>query len=195
MGLPRSEDAGAGVPPFTPDFPACAARSSKVRYNGRKRRSCSPVRLYMISCRDSGPYHSADSLSWSVREQKEIDRKLKRVWESTLAELPDRPPRTGGPGLYHDRMLPEDLSRLRKFGIPYVFGDPAKLYIAHPKWPKQPSDELDERTLYYCSQDIDSHLKSWEEAALERRSDYIRVRNDAELYHPQYRDRWPQPPG
>ena len=37
--------AGAGVPPFTPDFPAFAARSSTVQQDGRKRRSCSPVRL------------------------------------------------------------------------------------------------------------------------------------------------------
>ena len=30
-------------PPFKPVFPAFAARSSKVQYGGRKRRSCSPV--------------------------------------------------------------------------------------------------------------------------------------------------------
>ena len=39
----RGDGAGVGVPPFTSDFPALAARSGKVRYNGRKRRSCSPV--------------------------------------------------------------------------------------------------------------------------------------------------------
>ncbi len=33
----------AEVPPFRPGIPAFAARSSKVQYNGRKRRSCSPV--------------------------------------------------------------------------------------------------------------------------------------------------------
>lgn len=141
------------------------------------------------------PSDKADSLSWSVREQQEIDRKLRGTWESTLGELPNRPADAGGPCVYHGRILPEDMSRLQKFGIPYVFGDPATLYMAHPKWPKQPSDKLDDRTLYYCSQDIDRHLALWEQAALERRSDYIRVRNDAELYHPQHRDQWPQPPG
>ena len=30
------------VPPFTPDFPAFAARSSRVQYNGKSGRSCSP---------------------------------------------------------------------------------------------------------------------------------------------------------
>ena len=141
------------------------------------------------------PSDKADSLSWSVSEQKEIDRQLRRAWESTLAELPNRPADTGGSSIYYDRIPPEDMSRLQKFGIPYVFGDPAGLYMAHPQWPKQPSDELDDRTLYYCSQDIDRHLKSWEQAVLERGSDYIRVKNDAELYHPQHRDRWPQPLG
>ena len=33
------------VPPFKSGFPALAARSSRVQSNGRKRRSCSPVRL------------------------------------------------------------------------------------------------------------------------------------------------------
>ena len=113
------------------------------------------------------PSDKADSLSWSVSEQKEIDRQLRRAWESTLAELPNRPADTGGPSVYSGRILPEDMSRLQKFGIPYVFGNPAGLYMAHPKWPKQPSDELDDRTLYYCSQDIDRHLKSWEQAVLE----------------------------
>ena len=40
--LRRRGGAGAGVPPFSSDFPALAGRSSKVQRNGRKRRSCSP---------------------------------------------------------------------------------------------------------------------------------------------------------
>ena len=36
---------GTGVPPFRSGFPAFAARSNRVQSNGRKRRSCSPVRL------------------------------------------------------------------------------------------------------------------------------------------------------
>ena len=31
-----------GIPPIDSGFPAFAARSSRVQYNGRKRRSCSP---------------------------------------------------------------------------------------------------------------------------------------------------------
>ena len=33
---------GAEFPPFKSVFPAFAARSNRVQYNGRKRRSCSP---------------------------------------------------------------------------------------------------------------------------------------------------------
>ena len=34
---------GRGSPAIQPDFPAFAVRSSRIRYTGRKRRSCSPV--------------------------------------------------------------------------------------------------------------------------------------------------------
>ncbi len=39
----EEEERGAEVPPIKYVFPAFAARPSKVQYNGRKRRSCSPV--------------------------------------------------------------------------------------------------------------------------------------------------------
>ncbi len=48
----RGGGASAGVPPFSSGFPALAVRSSRVQYNGRKRRSCSPSLTYVISCRD-----------------------------------------------------------------------------------------------------------------------------------------------
>jgi len=35
----------AGVPPFKAAIPAFPVRSSRIQPNGRKRRSCSPVRL------------------------------------------------------------------------------------------------------------------------------------------------------
>ena len=138
------------------------------------------------------PSDKADSLSWSVRDQREIDTELTRAWESTLAELPNRPTGAGGPIVHRGPIRPEELSVRQERGIPYVIGYPARLYMAHPKWPKRSSDELDDRVLYYCSQDIDRHLKLWEQAALERRSDYFRVDNEPELYHPRHRDRWPQ---
>ena len=139
------------------------------------------------------PSDKADSLSWSLREQKEIDRQLRRVWEPTLAQLPNRPADTGGSCVHSGPIRSEYLSLHQERGIPYVIGHPARLYMAHPKWPKQRSDALDDRTLYYCSQDVDRHLQAWEQAAVESGSDYFRVQNDAEFYHPQHRDRWPQP--
>ncbi len=57
----RRARVAATLPPFTSDLPAFAVRSSRVHYNGRKRRSCSPVRLYVISCRDSDPSQSAET--------------------------------------------------------------------------------------------------------------------------------------
>ena len=57
--LRKGGGAGAGVPPFDSVFPAAGARSSKIQYDGRKRRSCSPSLTYVISCRDFGPWRSA----------------------------------------------------------------------------------------------------------------------------------------
>ena len=41
----RRGGAGAGLPPFKSALTAFAARSRRVQYTGRKRRSCSPVCL------------------------------------------------------------------------------------------------------------------------------------------------------
>ncbi len=40
--LRKGSGAGAGVPPFNYVFPAFTARSSRVQYNGKSGRSCSP---------------------------------------------------------------------------------------------------------------------------------------------------------
>ncbi len=138
------------------------------------------------------PSDKADSLSWSVREQKEIDRKLETTWKATLAAPRERPDSIGGGPTVISGSL-RDVPSYEERGIPYVIGHPARLYMAHPKWPKQPSDELDDRTLYYSSQDVARHLQVWEQTALAKRFDYFRVENDAELYHPRNRDQWPQP--
>jgi hypothetical protein len=57
--LRKEGGTGAGVPLFRSGFPALAVRSSKIQYNGKKRRSCSPSWTYVISCRDSDPWYSA----------------------------------------------------------------------------------------------------------------------------------------
>ena len=54
------------VPPFRSVFPAFAARSSRVQYNGKSGRSCSPSLTYVISCRDSGHRQSAVSATGSA---------------------------------------------------------------------------------------------------------------------------------
>ncbi len=53
-GSAKTTECDAGNPAIQTRFPAFAARSSKIQYNGRKCRSCSPVRLYTTSCPDSG---------------------------------------------------------------------------------------------------------------------------------------------
>lgn len=54
-------------------------------------------------------------------------------------------------------------------------------------------DELDERTEYYCERDVERHMLKWQMAASEKRLTQFELPADCALFHPRYRDRWPQP--
>ena len=111
------------------------------------------------------PSVKSDSLSWSVEEQREIDRALEAVWKSVVGEaLP--PP--GMSATTVPQLAPEIVERYREQGIPYVVTHPARLYLAHPRWPKTPSEPLDERIMYYCERDIVRHIWQWRESALNK---------------------------
>lgn len=133
----------------------------------------------------------SDSLSWSVAEQKEIDRALEAVWKPTVASAPTAPPDASF-GM-EQGISPELVERYRKDGIPYVILHPARLYMAHPKWPKSASDPLDQRTQYYCERDVERHLQAWQETASAKKIHQFRVGNHAPFYHPRNRIGWPQP--
>ena len=138
------------------------------------------------------PSDKADSLSWSVQEQDMIDRQLEGVWKATIANLADQHATTRSTAVHHGWKLP-DVERCQARDIPYVILHPARLYAAHPKWPKRSSDALDDRTTYYCEKDVERHLQAWRDAALAKGINCFMLQNDAELYHPGNRDRWPQP--
>lgn len=133
----------------------------------------------------------SDSLSWSVEEQREIDRALEAVWRP-IVEMAPLPPSHVGP-LTVSGVLTELAQRYREDDIPYVVPHPARLYMAHPKWPKTVSEPLNDRARYYCEIDVERHLGLWRNAAAEKGLVQFEVQNDANMYHPELRDDWPQP--
>ena len=137
------------------------------------------------------PSDKADSLSWSVQDQDEIDRQLERVWKATIANAEPHAT-TRSRSVYHGWKR-QDVEQCQARDIPYVIVHPARLYGAHPKWPTRPSDALDDRTTYYCEKDVERHLQAWRDAALAKGINCFMLPNDAEYYHPGNRDRWPQP--
>ena len=130
----------------------------------------------------------SDSLSWTVKEQKEIDCALESVWRPTVDKAPPPPPGRGGGILTRDApdytLLQKDIERCRLQGGHYVIMDPAVLYKAHPKWPKIASDLLDERTKYYCEKDVEKHMQLWSEAAAKKRLQRFKLPCKASLYLP-----------
>ena len=113
------------------------------------------------------PSVKSDSLSWSLKEQKEIDQALEAVWKPEIDNAP--PPRPDADPIVHQGIDAEAMERCQQQGILYVIIVPIRLYMAHPKWPKQEGDPVDERTKHYCSKDVERHLLRWKKAASEKK--------------------------
>ncbi len=137
------------------------------------------------------PSVKAEPLSWSIEEQREIDQTLEAVWRPVVEEAPMPPTNVGATVVSGE--LSEITKRYLEQGIPYIVAHPARLYVAHPKWPKLASEPLDERVKYYCGRDVQRHLRQWVDAAARKGLVQIEVPNDVDLYHPKRRDDWPQP--
>ena len=134
----------------------------------------------------------ADALSWSVRDQRAIDTALERAWRSFIEALPDPSPDAAQGTVVAGWSL-DTLKSYRESGESFVVANPAWLYDAHPKWPREPSDELDERTEYYCEQDVIRHVQAWRNATVAKGVACFEMATDAALYHPKHRERWPHP--
>ena len=137
------------------------------------------------------PSVKSDSLSWSVEEQTDIDRALEAVWRPIVDKAP--PPPSNMAATTVQTPAPSLIERYREKGIPYVVTHPARLYMAHPKWPKTTSEPLDERTMYYCERDVVRHTWQWRQTALSKGLVQFEEPTDGALYHPKDRDDWPQP--
>ena len=136
------------------------------------------------------PAVKSDSLSWSVHEQREIDQALEAVWKPIVEDAspaPNMSPATAS------LPAPELVQRYREQGTPYVVIHPARLYMAHPKWPKTASEPLEDRTIYYCQRDVMRHTWQWKTAAASKGLVQFEAPADAGLYHPKQRADWPQP--
>ena len=135
------------------------------------------------------PSVKSESLSWSLAEQKEIDQALEAVWRPEVDKAPPPPP--DAVSVAHQGINAEAIERCRQQGIPYIISVPIRLYMAHPKWPKQEGDPLDERTKYYCEKDVERHLQRWQEAAAEKKICQFRLPlEDPTMYLPKAFGMW-----
>ena len=131
------------------------------------------------------PSVKSDSLSWTVKEQKDIDRALESAWRPSVDEASTLPPDTEF--TIHHGIRQETVEEIRRQGRHCVIRHPAVLYMAHPKWPNAESDPLDERTEFYCERDVEKHMLRWMEAASNKRLDQFEIPWDASFFHPKYR--------
>lgn len=135
------------------------------------------------------PSVKSDSLSWSVAEQKEIDRALEAVWKPTVDNAPEPPPDAESGA--HQGIDAEAIERCRQQGIRYVISVPIRLYMAHPKWPKREGDPADDRTKYYCGKDVERHLGRWQKAASDKKLYQFQLElEDPAMYLPEHFNFW-----
>ena len=138
------------------------------------------------------PSVKSDSLSWTVKEQREIDRALESAWRPSVDQAPTLPP--GTRCTIHHGIRQETVEQHRRQGKYCVVRHPAVLYMAHPQWPSAESDPVDERTAFYCERDVARHMQRWAEAASEKRVDQFEFPLDLpSFFHPKNRKRWPLP--
>ena len=135
------------------------------------------------------PSVKSDSMSWTVMEQNEIDQALEAVWKPEIDGAP--PPPSDAASGSENGINAEAIERCRQRGIPYTISVPIRLYMAHPRWPKQEGDPLDERTKYYSPKDVDKHLRRWQEAAAGKRIyQFVLPLEDPAQYLPESFDMW-----
>ena len=101
------------------------------------------------------PSVKSDSLSWSVEEKRGIDQALEALWRPIVEQAP-LPPPGRGPSR-NVGLAPELVEPHHEQGVPYVVVHPARLFMAHPKWPTAACEPLDERAEYYCPLDVARH--------------------------------------
>ena len=131
----------------------------------------------------------SDSLSWSVAEQKEIDRALEAVWKPTVDNAPAPPP-DASLG-YHEGIDRKQIERYKQQGIYYIIRIPVLLYMAHPKWIERAGEPLDDHTRYYCEKDVERHLEKWQKAADEKKvHQFVLPLEDGISYLPEYFGDW-----
>ena len=135
------------------------------------------------------PSVKSDSLSWSLKEQKEIDRALEAVWKPTVDNAPAPPP-DSNPMVYGG-IQREQIERYKQQGIYYIIRIPALLYMAHPKWLERADEAVDEHTRYYCERDVERHFERWRKAAHEKKAHQFELQlEDAAMYLPKSFNFW-----
>ena len=135
------------------------------------------------------PSVKSDSMSWTIAEQAEIDHILEAVWKPEVDSASPQPP--DAVSTMYTGVNAEEIERCRQQGIPYVISVPIRLYWAHPEWPRQEGDFVDDRTKYYCEKDVERHLRRWQEAAAKKKIHQFTLEpEDPTMYLPKSFDMW-----
>ena len=135
------------------------------------------------------PSVKSDSLSWSLKEQKEIDQALKAVWKPTIDKAPAPPPDANS--VCYEGINRKQIEQYKQQGIYYIIRIPALLYMAHPKWLEKAKEPLDDHTRYYCERDVERHMRCWQKAASEKKlHQFVLLLEDATMYLPKHFDFW-----
>ena len=135
------------------------------------------------------PSVKSDSLSWTVKQRKEIDEALEAVWRSAVDDAPTAPEGTKF-AIHTGGLDKKAMEQYDEAGVHYLILSPAYLYLAHPYWPKDESEEVDERTEFYCEKDVEKHMILWQEAATQKRLTQIELPSDASIYLAKNRRFW-----
>ena len=131
----------------------------------------------------------SDTLSWSVYEQRRIDRALNDVWKPTIENAPT--PTPDSVAMCNQGIDWDLIKQLNHQGVYYVIIAPVLLYMVHPLWIERASEPLDDHTRYYCERDIKEHLHRWKaEAHHKSIYQFDLPLEDATSYLPERFDFW-----
>lgn len=135
------------------------------------------------------PSVKSDSLSWTLKEQREIDQSLEAVWKPTVDNAPA--PSSDAHPVCYEGVNREQIEQYKRKRIYYIIRIPALLYMAHPKWLERADEPLDDHTRYYCERDVYQHFERWRKAAAEKKVHQFELPLEPGMcYLPKHFDYW-----
>ena len=135
------------------------------------------------------PSVKSDSLSWSLKEQKQSTA-LWRPYGSQKVDNAPPPPPDAAPGS-HEGIMPKQSNGADNRESPTSSASPSGYIWLTPNGPSRNVTAVDERTKYYCSKDVERHLQRWQNGAAEKKMyRFYLPLEDPTMYLPEAFDGW-----